>query len=225
MAKAIIAIRPQPGLSATIDAGAELGLKIQGIPLSQTEPVAWELPDLKGIDALLVGSANVFRHAGQALDRLTRLPVHAVGQTTAAAASQAGFELADIGEGGLQNLLDEHSASPKHFLRLAGEERISLHPPEGTTIIEKVVYRVRNLPLEDAQKAAFDDAIVLLHSASSAQHFANECERLGLDRSRIVLAALGPRILAAAGSGWASAKAASKPSDSELLAMAKDMWQ
>ncbi|MEL6876949.1 MAG: uroporphyrinogen-III synthase [Pseudomonadota bacterium] len=226
MSAAIIAIRPEPGLSSTIAVGKAHGLDIIGLPLSQTEPVGWELPDLTGVDALLVGSANVFRHGGEALGELTHLPVHAVGEATAEAARETGFQVAAIGQGGLQNLLNSADPAPNHFLRLAGEERISLKPPESTAITEKVVYRVRNLPLNATQAALFaTPAMVLLHSASSAAHFAKECKRLGLDRPRISLAALGPRILAAAGAGWAEARAAAAPADSELLALAQDMWQ
>jgi len=85
---------------------------------------------------------------------------------------------------------------------------------------------VRNVPLAEVDAEMFKTpAIILLYSAASAQHFAKECKRLGVDCANISLAALGPRILAAAGSGWAEARAAPGPSESELLAMARDMWQ
>ncbi len=222
MKAAIIAIRPEPGLASTIALGAEAGLTIEGNPLSKAEPVAWDLPADEGINTLLAGSANVFRHGGEKLHRLKHLPVHAVGQATADAARDAGFEVAVVGSGGLQKLLDAQAGSSHRYLRLAGEERITLDPPNGAKIAEKVVYRMQNLPLQGAISTR---AIVLLHSASSAQHFANECDRLGLDRMCISLAALGPRILAAAGPGWAEARAAASPNDSELLVLAHKMWQ
>lgn len=221
MGRAIIAIRPEPGLSSTLDLGKELGLPIEGIALSAAEPVAWDAPNLTHVDALLTGSANVFRHGGENLRTLTHLPVYAVGQATAEAARGAGFKVAHIGTGGLQKLLDQ-LGEKHHFLRLAGEEQITLHPPKDVTITEKVVYRIRHLPLENAPPLP---SIVLLYSASAAQHFANECARLGVDRGQITLAALGPRILAAAGSGWAGTHAPASPNDAELLALAQDLWQ
>lgn len=222
MRTAIIAIRPEPGLSSTLELGKELGLPIEGIALSTAEPVQWEAPSLEGIDAILVGSANAFRHGGPQLEHLKHLPVHAVGHATAKAARDAGFGVALTGDGGLQPLLDTLAVAPAHYIRLAGEERITLHPPEGVTITEKVVYRMRHLPLENAPPLP---GIVLLYSAASAQHFANECVRLGVDRSQITLAALGPRILAAAGSGWAATHAPASPNEAELLALAQDIWQ
>ncbi len=225
-AKTIIAVRPEPGLSSTLELGEELGLPIQGFALSAAEPVAWQIPDVRQMQALLVGSANAFRHGGSKLSELTHLPVHAVGQATAEVARDAGFKVALSGEGGLQHVLDTLAVPPIHYLRLAGEERISLTPPEGVTITEKVVYRMHEIAMSDEQaKLMTVPAIVLLYSASSAQHFAKECDRLGIDKSRISLAALGPRILAAAGSGWADTRAAPRPRDAELLAMAQDMWQ
>ena len=220
----IFAIRPEPGLSATLTAGRELGLPIERLALSRVEPVAWQMPDLGGVDAVLVGSANAFRHGGDKLSELRDLPVHAVGKATARAAREAGFTVALAGEGGLQSLLDQ-ALSPTHFLRLAGAERIALTIPEGITVTERVIYRVitHDLRESDAQGLEYS-AIVMLYSASSAAHFAEECDRLGLDRERIRIAALGPRIADAAGDGWRSVHIADRPNDSQLLAIVKDIW-
>ncbi len=65
--------------------------------------------------------------------------------------------------------------------------------------------------------------IVLLHSAATAQHFARECDRMGLDRAQFTLAALGPRIAAAAGDGWAAIHTPTRPSDNALLAMVRKL--
>ncbi|MEP3051038.1 MAG: uroporphyrinogen-III synthase [Erythrobacter sp.] len=222
----IIAIRPEPGLSQTIAAGKEAGLTIAGLPLSVIEPVPWQLPDTASLDALLIGSANAIRLGGKQLEEVQHLPVYAVGQTTAKLAREAGFEIAAVGEGGLQDLTDRSDLANLHVLRLAGEERISLHPPIGMRISERIVYKVAHQPLsEKGQVLLKDGGLVLLHSASAAANFAQECERVGLDCRLISLAALGPRILAAAGSGWGQTHAANRPTTRELLALAADMWQ
>jgi len=68
-------------------------------------------------------------------------------------------------------------------------------------------------------------ALVLLHSATTARHFAHECDRLGLARGAIALAALGPRIAAAAGSGWGAVHTAARPDEAALLEMVFDLCQ
>jgi uroporphyrinogen-III synthase len=64
---------------------------------------------------------------------------------------------------------------------------------------------------------------VLLHSAATARHFASECDRLGLARSAVTLAALGPRIAASAGGGWAAVHTAPRPDEAALLEMVFDL--
>ena len=91
----------------------------------------WDAPSPTDFDGILVGSANVFRHGGKKLDKLTKLPVHAVGEATADAARAAGFLVGRTGRGGLQNLLDELDGRELHLLRLAGEDRVTLRLPDG----------------------------------------------------------------------------------------------
>ena len=68
-------------------------------------------------------------------------------------------------------------------------------------------------------------ALVLLHSAEAARHFGGECDRLGIDRAGVHLAALGDRIAAAAGPGWAGCAIADRPDDAALLATALNLCQ
>jgi uroporphyrinogen-III synthase len=70
-----------------------------------------------------------------------------------------------------------------------------------------------------------EGALVLLHSAAAARHFAAECDRLGVARGAVGLAALGPRIAAAAGEGWHGVRAAGEPREAALLALAREMCQ
>jgi len=220
----IIAIRPEPGLSATIELAHEAGLAVNGFALFDALPVAWDLPDPNDWDGLLVGSANVFRHGGENLGRLRHLPVIAVGEATAQAARSQGFSVEKVGEGGLQSLLETLANSPRRLLRLMGEDHVALDPPAHVEIVARECYRIAYHPLPDGLvKMLRDQSLVLLHSAGAARHFAAECDRLSVGRETVSLAALGPRILAAAGSGWARAESASNPSDAALLALARDM--
>ena len=225
----LLALRPEPGLAATLAKARDLGLPITGHPLSAIRPLGWECPDPAGIDGLLIGSANAILHGGPHLARLLAKPVFAVGEATASAARAAGFTVALTGSGGLQGVLDA-VRPPRHLLRIAGEEHVPLTPPEGVTFAEVIAYRSEALPLDPAVPLlASGEALVLLHSAATASHFAAECDRLGLDRSRITLAALGPRIAAAVGvggqGGWAAIHTAATPDEATLLQLAFDLCQ
>ncbi|QDH34346.1 uroporphyrinogen-III synthase [Porphyrobacter sp. YT40] len=223
MAFHLLALRPEPGLSATLGKTRALGLPITGHALSAIRPVSWQCPEPATIDALLIGSANAILHAGPDLARLAAKPVHAVGEATAEAVRAAGLSVAMTGSGGLQGVLD-HIPAPCHLLRIAGEEHVPLTPPPGVTFETVIAYRSEPQPLDPvAALLAAGEALVLLHSAAMARHFAAECDRLGLDRARIALAALGPRIAAAAGEGWAAIHIAARPDEAALLQLAFDL--
>jgi uroporphyrinogen-III synthase len=223
----LIALRPEPGLAATLERARAMGLRVSGQALSEIRPLAWDCPDPAGIDGLLIGSANAILHGGEHLARLTGKPVYAVGEATAAAARAAGFTVAMTGSGGLQGVLDAVPA-PCHLLRIAGEEHVPLMPPPGVTFAEVIAYRAVMLPLDpvapllaSGQETA--QPLVLLHAAATAAHFAAECDRLGLLRSAITLAALGPRIAAAAGAGWGAIHIAPRPDEAALMQLAFDL--
>jgi len=218
----VITIRPQPGLDATLALGRQLGLTMHGFALSHVGPVDWELPDLARFDAMLVGSANAMRHAGDRLSALTHLPVHAVGKATAREARAAGFTIERLGKGGLQSVLDAVSP-PLNYLRLVGNEYVELDWPRGVTFEPLQVYEVCPQPLPATAAAVLRESpVVLLHSAAMTRQFAAECDRLGVDRAQITLAAMGPRIAAQAAveKGWSAIHTCDEPTDDALLALA-----
>ena len=220
----IIAIRPQPGCAATIAAGRAMGLSVEGHPLFAIRGLDWKAPDPENFDALLVGSANAFRHSGPQIAQYKSKPVHVVGAATARAAREAGFDVASVGTGGLQGLIDTLEGSSLRFLRLAGAEHVGLDLSAQISVETQIVYASTPVPMSaDLADKLHDNALVLLHSAIAAQHFAAECDRLELDRTQIALAALGPRIAAAAGRGWAKCVSAPQPRDSALLALTREM--
>ena len=228
LGRALLVVRPEPGNTRTLAAAHALGLDARGFPLFVVEPLAWEPPDPARFDALLLGSANALRHGGAALAHFVALPVYAVGATTAAAAREAGFAVSACGEGGLSALLPRLAADGRNrVLRLSGETHVALDPPPGIVIETAVVYAARPVPLP-ADVVPPHGAVVALHSGEAARHFAAECDRLGLDRSRIALVCLAPRVAAAAGEGWADKRVAPTPQRSAaaaLLALARDMCQ
>lgn len=218
----IVAIRPEPGLSATLARGRAEGLEIAGWPLFEVRPLNWEPPAPEGIDGVLLGSANAIRHAGD-LSAFTAKPAYAVGATTADAAREAGFTVKAEGRGGLQQLLSRLKP-PLTLLRLAGAKHVPLFPPLGIVLETRIVYDSAPVPMPPELRERLEQgALVLLHSGEAARHFAAECDRLGLDRDRVALAALGPRIAEAAGTGWREVRATENPREAPLLALARDM--
>jgi uroporphyrinogen-III synthase len=223
MSGAVLAIRPEPGCGATVAAGRMAGLAIEPCPLFEIVPVAWSLPP-GHFDGLLLGSVNALAHGGELVDKLVDKPVYAVGKTTAEAARRHGFKIARAGRSGLQDLVGELAGERLRLLRLAGRERAPLSPPQGIVVETAIVYESRALPLPAATAATLrQGALVLLHSAAAARHFAAESERLAVHRGDIRLAALSPRIAQAAGEGWGAVRSAAEPNDVALLALAREM--
>lgn len=222
----IIAIRPEPALSETLELAKQLRLPVHGLALSRAMACDWTAPNPENFDAILAGSANAFRHGGDELSKLTSLPVLAVGAKTAEAAGNAGFTVQRTGEGGLQALVDALDQSPRRLLRLSAREHVRLTWADHVDAETRIVYEMEQLDLSPAQAEMLrDPAIILLYSASSAAHFRQQCVQLGVNIEQIAIAALGPRIAGAAGDGWASVHASEKPTEAELLALAQRLWQ
>jgi uroporphyrinogen-III synthase len=223
----VVVLRPEPGNAATCAAARSMGLEPLAAPLFAIEPLAWTAPEGGRFDAVLFGSANALRHGGPDLARYAALPAYAVGAATAEAARSAGFAVAAVGDDGIEGLLGPlFEAGHRRVLRVAGEVHVPVAPPVGCVIETVAVYRARPTALSDAAAEALGrGALALLHSAEAARRFAQECDRRGLDRGRIALACLGPRVAAAAGSGWSAVAAAATPTDAALLALAARMCQ
>lgn len=217
----ILVVRPEPGLTATLEAAKKMDLNAVGYPLFEIRPVSWECPDPTIVDALLIGSANAIRHAGEDLRKFAGRPVHAVGNATAEAAEEAGFAIASVGSGGLQNVLSEVPTGTK-LLRLAGAEHVPLEPPEGVSVDTRVVYEAVPLELPEPLRALQALGLtVLLHSAAAARQFDVESRRVALHRGRITLIAIGPRVASAAGKGWADIHVSDAPNDAAMLELAR----
>lgn len=226
MSRPLALVRPEPGWSATAAAARAAGLAVVGHPLFDVQPLPWSPPP-GPFDALLIGSAAVFRCGGAGLAALTHLPVFAVGTATAEAARNAGFAVDVTGDGDLQDVLDACAGSPRRFLRLTGEERVPVTPHPGQSVAECAVYRLRALGISPAfaHCLAMEVPLVALHSAAAARHFATAITASGLARSRLSLLALSERIAEAAGPGWAAVHVAARPADAALLAKARALCE
>lgn len=216
-------IRAEPGASASVAAARAAGLEAAAHPLFEVHAAPWDAPAPETIDALLIGSANALRHSGAALAQYRDKPVYPVGEATAQVAREAGLRIAHVGEGGLRVLLTQVDPAHRRLLRLAGDERIALDPGL-CTITERVVYTVGPLPVPAALRTLLATGVVIMvHSAAAALRLANECPPP--NRSTVALALIGPRLLEAAGTGWAAIAVAARPDERALLAAARGLCQ
>lgn len=208
----VLVLRPEPGASATAAAARERGLDPVTVPLFAVEPLDWEAPEAGSFDGLLLTSANAVRHAGDQLVPLRGLPAYAVGDATAAAARQAGFDIAATGDAGVDRLLGSIDAELK-LLHLCGEDR--REPANARQQITSVpVYRARSVERPDL--GAAPGSVALLHSPRAGSRFAE----LVQDRRSITIAAISKDAAQAAGKGWDTVEVAEDPSDHQLLALA-----
>ncbi len=209
----LVILRPEPGASASVARAVALGVDAIAIPLFEVKPIAW--PELEPGDwiGVVATSANAFRHGGAGLAKLTSLPVHAVGEMTAAAARAAGFAVASVGDGGADALAPDlpegrllHLCG-KHFRAIAGTTPISVYRSEAID------------PAPTLTRLA--GAVAVVHSPRAGARLA---ELVG-ERRSIRLAAISPAAAQAAGSGWEEIAASAEPSDDALLALAQRLCQ
>ena len=212
----LFVFRPEPAASRTVEKAKSLGLDVAAIPLFELEPIDWALPDAGQFDAILLTSANAVDLAGDKLERLRAFPVHAVGEATAVAATVAGLGVATIGNGGIDDLLAEIEPEER-LLHLCGEDRRNPNRPrQPITVVP--VFRARERTDVGALAEELRGQVAVLHSPRAAQRLA-ELVR-GEVRSTVRVAAISKATADAAGDGWAEVRAAEKPSDTVLLALA-----
>jgi uroporphyrinogen-III synthase len=205
----VIVLRPEPGASETIARARTLGLDAISIPLFEIDPVEWDAPDAGGFDGLLLTSANAVRYGGEQLARLRSLKAYAVGEATADAAREAGFEVAATGDGGVEHLLGSLDPGLR-LLHLCGEDRVDARE----VITPIVVYRARQLERPGISKA--EGNVVLIHSPRAGRRFAELVEV----RGSIAITAISSAAAQAVGAGWKTIVTADRPDDEALLALA-----
>ena len=141
-------------------------------------------------------SANAVRFGGPGLAALRDLPVHAVGEATAAAAREFGFEIASVGDAGVERLVG--ALDPR--LRLLASRRRG--PRRSRPVIDAIaVYRSRLIEAPEELRRRKRRRADPFSPGGTA--FALAADRLGLDRAAIRIAAISPAAAEAAGTGWA----------------------
>ncbi len=219
----LLILRPQPGADETAGRARALGLSPIVAPLFIVRGLSWEPPPAAEFDAIMLTSANAARRAGAGLTTFLGLPCYAVGDATAAAASDAGFTDVRVGpEDGVALLMTMEGDGIARALHPCGADHVTLEPA-SMRITRIPVYEaqaVEALPAEAAAALA-GEAVALLHSARAARLFA----ALVGDRSRITVAAISGRTARAAGSGWKQLAIAAGPRDHALLELAAKLCQ
>lgn len=208
----VLVLRPEPGASATVKRARERGLDVLAMPLFEIEAVEWQAPQASRFDGLLLTSANAVRCGGEQLKDLCALPVYAVGEATAQAARNAGFDVAATGDGGVDWLLGSIEPELK-LLHLAGADRMI--PENALQEIESItVYRADAKEAVDVSAAR--NSIALIHSPRSGRRFA---ELMITHKASITIAAISRYASDAVGDGWARVEVADAPNDEALLAL------
>lgn len=216
--KRLFVLRPQPGADETVARARAMGLDAMAMPLFAIEPLQWAAPDPSRFDALLLTSANAARQGGEALAQFRALPVHAVGDATAAAAREAGLAVESVGTGGVEPLLAALPAGLR-LLHLCGEDRrLPVGPRQAVTSL--AVYRSRALPEPDGLGEVHGQ-VAAIHSPRAGIRLAE----LVQDRSAIGIAAISEAAAQAVGSGWQRVEAAAEPNDAQLLVLAARLCQ
>ncbi|SFP86391.1 uroporphyrinogen-III synthase [Sphingomonas rubra] len=211
--RSVAILRPEPGNARTATRVEAAGLAAIRLPLFAVAPLAWTPPETTAYDALLATSANAFRHGGDGLAALRRLPVLAVGAATAAAACAAGFAVEATGDADAASLAAR--AGSRRLLHLTGRD----HHPVGADVL--AVYAAEPLPVAPAAVDALAGAVALLHSPRAARRLAALVAPSR--RTAIAIAALSPAVAEAAGGGWRRVAAAPHPRDEALVALAVDL--
>lgn len=208
----VLVLRPEPDASATVKRAGERGLDAVAVPLFEVQAEEWKAPEAASFEGVLLTSANAVRHGGEPLQAFRGLKTYAVGEATAAAARDAGFDVAATGDSGVDRLLGSIEPDLKLFHPCGKDRR---EPGEARQeIIAVPVYSARAIDAPDLSVAP--ESVALVHSPRAARRFAELVDA----RDTIMVAAISDAAAEALGQGWQSVDIAEQPSDEALLALA-----
>jgi uroporphyrinogen-III synthase len=208
---AVLVTRPHPDSATTAAALRAKGYEVMQAPLLRFEPVA-----CSGLDAdygaVLATSANALRAVEGQLEGLLKLPLFAVGEATAAAASKAGFGKVISADGDAAALRDLVLAGVKKrqfrksdaLLYLAGHDlsRDLASDLADLNVVTVTTYRMAalsSLPREVCDAFAANSIQAVLHySQRSARAFLDASRAEGVEISALAVphCCLSPNIAA-----------------------------
>ncbi|MGY8662157.1 uroporphyrinogen-III synthase [Bradyrhizobium sp. UFLA05-109] len=200
---AILVTRPHPDNEATAADLRALGYVVLLAPALKFEPVAFRDESEASYSGIIVTSANAIRAIAPQLPelRLSKLPLFAVGEHTASAASEAGFtevivaggDAAALRDKVLQSARDKVVKKKSTLLYLAGADLsrdLSAElGAEGFNVATQTIYRmapVKHLPREVCEGFAADGIRAVLHySRRSARAFLDAARDEGVEISAL----------------------------------------
>jgi len=210
----VVVLRPEPGASETLKRARELGLDAVSVPLFEVEAVPWQMPH-GAFDGVLLTSANAIRQAGEGLQTLRALPAYTVGEATAGAAREAGFDVAATGDDGVERLLRSINQELR-LVHLCSEDRKEV-PQARQEITPVTVYRSKAVQSPDL--AHVSGGVMLVHSPRAGSRLGE----LVQEKGDVAIIAISKAAADAAGTGWERVAVAEKPTDEAVLALAADL--
>jgi len=219
MATQLLICRPQPGADATAEKAAAMGLASSVYPLFRIEPVEWTPAASGQYDAIMLTSANAARHGGEGLSLYRHLPVFTVGEATAQAAKNAGFQNVIMTNTDGQALIDHIcSTKYKNILHPCGEH-VRPYDTAGLHIQRHIVYHAAATGNAKGVADALNTAhIALVHSPRAGERlYALTTEQ---QRATCTLIAISKTARIASGGGWRRSLASETARDSSMLAIA-----
>lgn len=215
----VFILRPEPAAGRTSAKAAAVGLDVRVHPLFAPRPVAWTPPPACQYDALLLTSAHGVRLAGAALAAYRGLPAYAVGEATARALRDAGFADVVAGAGDGSAIAARIAADGHRRLLHLGGTTVAPMAADAIDVTRIAVYSMIGLPPDPALVAdAMPGSVLLVHSPRAGERLAAQIGQNA--RAALHIVAISPAALAACGAGWASGRAAARPVDDEMLALA-----
>jgi uroporphyrinogen-III synthase len=202
---AVLVTRPHPDDETTAASLRARGFEVLLAPMLRFEPVAFHDDEDAPYNAIIVTSANALRGLAPhpVASRLLKLPLFAVGETTAAAARAAGFDNVTPANGDAASLRDLVLANVKAkrlkktstLLYLAGADLARDLAGElgerGLTVVTQTTYRmipVASLPHEVCDAFAANRIEAVLHySRRSARAFLDAARAGGVEISALAV--------------------------------------
>jgi uroporphyrinogen-III synthase len=202
---AILVTRPQPDNDRTVAALRAKGLEALPAPMLRFETVAFQDDADAGYGAVIVTSANALRAAADqaAIARLKELPLFAVGEHTAEAARDSGFQNVISADGDATALRELMVKSVRAktlkktttLLYLAGADLARDLAGElgerGFNVVTQTTYRmapVTNLPRDVCDAFAIHGIEAVLHySRRSARAFLDAARAGGVEISALAI--------------------------------------
>ena len=202
---AVLVTRPHPDDEAPAAGLRARGYEVLRAPMLRFEPVAFSDDEDERYGAVIVTSANAVRGLTPHLEgsRLLKLPLFAVGERSAAAARDAGFENVTTASGDAGNLRDLVLARAKTkalkktspLLYLAGADLARDLDGElgerGFTVVTHTTYRmspVSSLPREVCDAFAANAVEAVLHySGRSARAFLEAARSAGVEITALAI--------------------------------------